>query len=424
MDVFGKCSKISQMAQELKENGCYFFFRKIESAQDAEVVIGGKRVIMAGSNNYLGLTSHPKVKEAAIRAVEKFGTGCAGSRILNGNLAIHEELEKKLARFVGKEAALVFATGYQTNLGILSALLTRNDIAILDKYDHASIIDGCRLSFGEVKKFRHNDMKDLERVLDNSRKKGKLIIVDGVYSMEGDIADLPSITKIARAYGARVMVDDAHGLGVLGQNGRGTAEHFGLGDEVDLIMGTYSKSLAAIGGFVAGSAEVIHFIRHVGRSMVFSAGLPPPLVAAVSAALDVIEEEPQLRERLWRNTRKMLRGYRELGFDIGRSETPIIPIVIKDSGKVYQMCRLLYEKGVFVNPVISPAVPPGRELLRTSYMATHTEEQLDRVLEAFKEVGKQVGVIPSLGSEAPFPPGPGLHIEEAAGGKDHDVHPF
>jgi len=220
------------------------------------------------------------------------------------------------------------------------------------------------------------------------------------------------------------MVDDAHGLGVLGQNGRGTAEHFGLGDEVDLIMGTYSKSLAAIGGFVAGSAEVIHFIRHVGRSMVFSAGLPPPLVAAVSAALDVIEEEPQLRERLWRNTRKMLRGYRELGFDIGRSETPIIPIVIKDSGKVYQMCRLLYEKGVFVNPVISPAVPPGRELLRTSYMATHTEEQLDRVLEAFKEVGKQVGVIPSLGSEAPFPPGPGLHIEEAAGGKDHDVHPF
>ena len=290
MDLFGKCRKTWQLGQEMEANGCYFFFRKIDSGQDAEVVIGGKRVIMAGSNNYLGLTCHPKVKEAAIRAVEKFGTGCAGSRILNGNLAIHEELEEKLARFVGKEAALVFATGYQTNLGILSALLTRNDIAILDKYDHASIIDGCRLSFGEVKKFRHNDMKDLERVLENSRKKGKLIIVDGVYSMEGDIADLPSITKIARAYGARVMVDDAHGLGVLGQNGRGTAEHFGLDDEVDLIMGTYSKSLAAIGGFVAGSAEVIHFIRHIGRSMVFSAGLPPPLVAAVSAALDVIEE--------------------------------------------------------------------------------------------------------------------------------------
>lgn len=393
MDLFGKCKKIGQVTQELKDNGCYFFFRKIESAQDAEVVVGGKRVVMAGSNNYLGLTSHPRVKEAAIRAVEKFGTGCAGSRILNGNLEIHEELEKKLARFFRKEAALVFATGYQTNLGIISALLGRNDIAILDKYDHASIIDGCRLSFGKVKKFRHNDMKDLARVLEGFRKNGKLIIVDGVFSMEGDISDLPSIIKVARASGARVMVDDAHGIGVLGKNGRGTAEHFGLEEEVDLIMGTYSKSLAAIGGFVAGSAEVVHFIRHVARSMVFSASLPPPLVAAVSAALDVIEEEPQLRERLWRNTRKMLRGYTEMGFDIGKSETPIIPIVIKDSGKVFQMCRLLYENGVFVNPVVSPAVPPGRELLRTSYMATHTEEQLDRVLEAFRDVGKRVGVI-------------------------------
>ncbi len=276
MDVFEKCSKIRETTQELSANGHYFFFRKLESPQDSEVVVNGKRVIMIGSNNYLGLTCHPRVKDAAIKAVELFGSGCAGSRFLNGNLEIHEELEKKLARFFRKEAAVVFATGYQTNLGAISALLGRNDLAIIDKYDHASIIDGCRLSFGKVKKFRHNDMKDLERILQGTENKGKLIIVDGIFSMEGDIADLPTIVKIAKAYGARVMVDDAHGIGVLGEGGRGTAEHFGLEDQVDLIMGTYSKSLAAIGGFVAGSKEVIHFIKHVARSMIFSASLPPP----------------------------------------------------------------------------------------------------------------------------------------------------
>jgi 8-amino-7-oxononanoate synthase len=393
MDVFEKCSKIFEVSDSLRKSGYYFFFRKLESPQDSEVVVDGRRVIMAGSNNYLGLTNHPRVKEAAIKAIEKFGTGCAGSRFLNGNLEIHEELETKLARFFRKEAALVFATGYQTNLGTIGALLGRNDFAIIDKYDHASIIDGCRLSFGQAKKFRHNDMKDLERVLEATQDKGKLIIVDGVFSMEGDIADLPNIVKLAKAYGARVMVDDAHAVGVLGQGGRGTAEHFGLEDQVDLIMGTYSKSLAAIGGFVVGSRLVIDCIKHTGRSMIFSASLPPALVASVSAALDIIEEQPQLRTQLWKNTHKMLKGYKELGYDTGTSETPIIPIIIKDSIKTYEMCKLLFENGVFVNAVVSPAVPPGRELLRTSYMATHTEEQLDRVLGAFQKVGKQLGLI-------------------------------
>jgi 8-amino-7-oxononanoate synthase len=393
MDVFEKCSRIYEQTQGLKESGHYFFFRKLESPQDAEVVVNGRRVIMIGSNNYLGLTSHPRVKEAAIKAIEKFGSGCAGSRFLNGNLEIHEELEAKLARFFRKEAALVFATGYQTNLGTISALLGRNDVAIIDKYDHASIIDGCRLSFGQVKKFRHNDMKDLERVLEGAKGKGKLIIVDGIFSMEGDIADLPSIVKLAKTYGARLMVDDAHAIGVLGEGGRGTAEHFALEDQVDLIMGTYSKSLAAIGGFVAGSKEVTNFIKHIGRSMIFSASLPPSLVATVSTALDIIEEQPQLRTQLWKNTHKMLKGYKTLGYDTGTSETPIIPIIIKDSMKVYEMCRFLFENGVFVNAVVSPAVPPGRELLRTSYMATHTEEQLDKVLAAFEKVGKRLGLI-------------------------------
>jgi 8-amino-7-oxononanoate synthase len=393
MDVFEKCLKIYEQTEGLKTSGHYFFFRKLESPQDSEVVVNGKRVIMAGSNNYLGLTSHPRVKEAAIKAIEKFGSGCAGSRYLNGNLEIHDELELKLARFFRKEAALVFATGYQTNLGAISALLGRNDVAILDKYDHASIIDGCRLSFGRVKKYRHNDMRDLERVLEATKDKGTLIIVDGVFSMEGDIADLPNIVKLAKAYGARVMVDDAHAIGVLGEGGRGTAEHFGLEDQVDLIMGTYSKSLAAIGGFVAGSTEVISFIKHIGRSMMFSASLPPSLVATVSTALDIIEEQPQLRIQLWKNTHKMLKGYKELGYDTGISETPIVPIIIGNSLKVYEMCKLLFENGVFVNPVVSPAVPPGRELLRTSYMATHTEEQLDRVLTTFEKVGKQLRLI-------------------------------
>jgi 8-amino-7-oxononanoate synthase len=393
MDVFEKCEKLNEQTQELRRDGHYFFFRKLESPQDSEVMVNGRRLIMIGSNNYLGLTNHPRVKEAAIKAIEKFGSGCAGSRYLNGNLEIHEELEAKLARFFRKEAAVVFATGYQTNLGTLSALLGRHDIAVIDSYDHASIIDGCRLSFGQVKKFHHNDMRHLERVLDGIKDKGKLIVVDGIFSMDGDIADLPSIVKLAKAYGARTMVDDAHAVGVLGEGGRGTAEHFGLEDQVDLIMGTYSKSLAAIGGFVAGSRDVIEFIKHAGRSMMFSASLPPSLVASVSTALDIIEEQPQLRIQLWKNTHKMLQGYKSLGYDTGTSETPIVPIIIGDNNKVYEMCKLLFENGIFVNAVVSPAVPPGKELLRTSYMATHTEAQLDKVLSAFKKIGKQLGVI-------------------------------
>ena len=393
MDLFEKCAKALGYESGLKQSGYYSFFRKLESMQDSEVVVNGKRVIMIGSNNYLGFTSHPRVKEAAIKAIEKYGTGCAGSRFLNGNLDIHEELEKKLAKFFRKEAALVFATGYQTNLGAISALVGRNDVAIIDMYDHASIFDGCRLSFGEVKKYRHNDMDDLERVLEGIKDKGKLIIVDGVFSMEGDIADLPAIVRLARAYGARIMVDDAHAIGVFGKRGRGSAEHFGLENEVDLIMGTFSKSLAGIGGFVAGSSDVISWIKHLARSMIFSASLAPAMVASVSTALDLIEEEPELRARLWRNTHKMLRGYKTIGYDTGTSETPIIPVMIKDTMKTHKMCRLLFENGVFVNSVISPGVPLGRELLRTSYMATHTEEQLDKVLTAFEKVGRQVGVI-------------------------------
>jgi len=393
MDIFGKCAQAAKYESGLKESGHYFLFRKLESPQDSEVVVDGKRVIMIGSNNYLGLTNHPRVKEAAIKAIEKYGTGCAGSRFLNGNLDIHEELEEKLARFFRKEAALVFATGYQTNLGVISALVGRNDVAIMDMYDHASIVDGCRLSFGEVKKYRHNDMDALERALEGTREKEKLIIVDGVFSMEGDIVDLPAIVKLARAYGARIMLDDAHAVGVLGDGGRGTAEHFGLESEIDLIMGTYSKSLAAIGGFIAGPSDVISWVKHLARSMMFSASLPPSLVASASTALDIIEEEPELRGRLWRNTHKMLKGYKALGYDTGTSETPIIPVVIKDTMKTYEMCRLLFENGVFVNAVTSPAVPEGRELLRTSYMATHTDEQLDKVLAAFEKVGRQVGVI-------------------------------
>ena len=394
MDIFAKCNNsIAQALRELRESGNYFYFREIESPQDSEVIVGGRRVIMIGSNNYLGLTCHPRVKEAAIKAVKKYGSGCAGSRFLNGNLEIHEEFEQKLARFSKKQAALIFATGYQTNLGTISALLGRRDAAILDKYDHASILDGCRLSFGHVEKYRHNDMNDLRRILEDTKNYGQLIVVDGVFSMEGDIADLPSIVKLAKTYGARVMVDDAHGIGVLGKTGRGTAEHFGLEDQVDLIMGTYSKSLAAVGGFVAGDQTTIDYIKHTARSLMFSASLPPSSVAAASAALDVLEEDPELLKRLWKNTRKMLNGYKALGFDTGTSETPIIPVMIKDAAKTYKMCSLLFDEGIFVNPVVSPAVPPGRELLRTSFMATHTDSQLDQVLSAFEKVGKQLHII-------------------------------
>ena len=391
-DIFEKCFKFTR-AKELMAVGLYPYFRMIESAQDPEVVIKGRKMIMVGSNNYLGLTNHPKVKEACIDAVRKYGSGCAGSRFLNGTLDIHVQLEEKLARFIRKEAALVFSTGFQVNLGVIAALVGKDDLVIIDKMDHASIIDGCRLTYGGVKKYRHNDMADLERVLQQNDSKSKIIIVDGVFSMEGDIVNLPKVVELAKAYGARLMVDDAHGVGVLGNTGRGTAEHFGLEKDVDLIMGTYSKSLASIGGFIAGSAEVIHYIKHFARALIFSASPPPASVAAVSAALDIIESEPERIDQLWKNTNKMLKGFRELGFETGPSETPIIPVIVGENEMAFKAAMMLQDEGVFVNVAISPAVPDGRALIRTSYMATHTEEQLDRVLSAFEKVGKALGLI-------------------------------
>jgi len=391
-DIFEKCFKFTR-ARELMAVGLYPYFRMIESAQDPEVVIKGRKMIMVGSNNYLGLTNHPKVKEACIEAIRKYGSGCAGSRFLNGTLDIHVQLEEKLARFIRKEAALVFSTGFQVNLGVIAALVGKDDLVIIDKMDHASIIDGCRLTYGGVKKYRHNDMADLERVLQQNDSKSKIIIVDGVFSMEGDIVNLPKVVELAKAYGARLMVDDAHGVGVLGNTGRGTAEHFGLEKDVDLIMGTYSKSLASIGGFIAGSAEVIHYIKHFARALIFSASPPPASVAAVSAALDIIESEPERIDQLWKNTNKMLKGFRELGFETGPSETPIIPVIVGENEMAFKAAMMLQDEGVFVNVAISPAVPDGRALIRTSYMATHTEEQLDRVLSAFEKVGKALGLI-------------------------------
>ena len=392
VDIFEKCLKFTA-AKELQKIGGYPFFRVIESAQDPVVILNGKNMIMIGSNNYLGLTNHSKVKEAALEAIKKYGTGCAGSRFLNGTLDIHVQLEDKLARFIKKEAAVVFSTGFQVNLGVISSIVGKDDTVIIDKMDHASIIDGCKLSSGEVKRFKHNDMTDLERILSQNSNKGKLIIVDGVFSMEGDIANLPEVVKITKKYGARLMVDDAHGIGVLGKTGRGTAEHFGLEDEVDLIMGTYSKSLASIGGFIAGDADIIHYIKHFARTLIFSASPPPASIAAVSAAMDIIESEPDRIEKLWENTRKMLNGFKELGFEIGPSQTPIIPIIVRQDNIAFKFVMMLQQEGVFANVAVSPAVPQGKALIRTSYMATHTDEHLDRVLEAFKKVGKALGLI-------------------------------
>jgi 8-amino-7-oxononanoate synthase len=391
-DIFDKCLRFTK-AKDLIANNLYPYFRTIESAQDPEIILNGRKMIMVGSNNYLGLTSHPKVKEAAIAAIRKYGTGCAGSRFLNGTLDIHVQLEEKLARFMRKEAALIFSTGFQVNLGVISALVGKDDIVVIDKMDHASIIDGCRLSFGDIKKYRHNDMGDLERLLKEYEEKDKLVIIDGVFSMEGDIAPLPEIIALVKKYGARLMVDDAHGIGVLGATGRGTAEHFGLEDEVDLIMGTYSKSLASIGGFISGSADVIHYIKHVARSLIFSASPPPASVASVSAALDIIEDEPERRIQLWKNTRKMQSGFNALGFQTGHSETPIIPVIVGDDEKAFVMAMMLQDEGVFANATVTPAVPSGMALIRTSYMATHTDEHLDIVLSTFEKIGRRLGII-------------------------------
>lgn len=390
---FEKCHRFTD-ADRVRRAGIYSYFRVVESAQDPEVTIGGRRLLMLGSNNYLGLTNDPRVKEAAVDAIRKYGSGCAGSRFLNGTLDLHVRLEERLAEFMRKEAAIVFATGFQVNLGAISCLVGKGDTVYLDKQDHACIIDGARLSFGEISKFRHNNVDDLRRQMKNDvDARGRFIVVDGVFSMEGDVAPLPELVEAAREFDAGLMVDDAHGIGVLGPTGRGTLEHFGLEDEVDLVMGTFSKSMASVGGFIAGDAVVIDFIKHRARSMIFSAAPPPASVAAALATVDIMEREPERRERLWANTRFFAEGLRSLGFDTADSTTPIVPVVVGEDLAAMRMVARLHEEGVFVNCVISPATPPGRALIRTSLMATHTRDQLSRALDVLGRVGREVGVL-------------------------------
>jgi len=386
--------KISQFkdATVIKEKGLYPYFRAIDSGQDTEVMIDGKRVLMFGSNSYLGLTSHPKIKEASKKAIDKYGTGCAGSRFLNGTLDIHVELESRLARFVGKDAALLFSTGFQVNLGVLSCITGRNDYLIIDEYDHASIIDGCRLSFSKVIKYAHNDMQDLMRKISMLPEEAvKVIVVDGIFSMEGDFVKLPEIVEIADQFGASIMVDDAHSLGVIGHNGSGTASHFGLTHKVDMITGTFSKSLASLGGFIASDADMIDYLKHRARALMFSASMPPGMVASVLAALDIIETEPEHMDKLWSNTNYAMKLLLEEGFDLGPTESPILPIYIRDNDKTFMVTKHLQNAGIFVNPVVSPAVPSDSSLLRFSLMATHTfeqiEEAVDKLVKAFKDVG-------------------------------------
>ncbi len=394
LDIFDKCRDDAERVLTAKEAGVYAYYRTLSSGQDPIVTISGRELVMLGSNNYLGLTSHPEVKEAAAMALALYGSGCAGSRLLNGTLDLHVALEQKIAEFTRREAALVFSTGFQVNLGVLSCLLTRSDVAILDALDHACIIDGCRLGFGKTYKYRHNDMEHLESKLSVvPENRGKLIVVDGVFSMEGDVANLPRIVELAKQYGARLMVDDAHGLGVFGENGRGTPEHFGLDEEVDLLMGTFSKSLATVGGFVAGDAVVIDFIKHQARSAIFSAAPPPASVASALKAIEIVEREPERRKHLWENTKTMRRELSTLGFDTGDSTSPVIPIVVGPDMEAFRMTTRLQEEGVFVNPVVSPAVPEGRAMIRTSYMATHTTDHLDMALAALAKVGREMGLI-------------------------------
>jgi len=400
-DIFDKTRTFTR-AKEAMALGLYPFFQPLADSDATTATFRGKEVVMIGSNNYLGLTTHPKVKQAAIDAVERFGTSCTGSRFLNGTLEFHLELDRRLARFVGKEAAIVFSTGYQTNVGTISALVQRGDFAILDKDDHASIVDGCFLARGmsqaDMRRFNHNDLDSLDYTLKRlPEDSGKLVIVDGVYSMGGDIAPLPEIVEICKKYRARIMVDDAHSIGVLA-DGRGTAAHFGLTDEVDLIMGTFSKSLASIGGFIAGDADTIHYIQHHARSFAFSASLPAGNAAAVLAALDIIENEPEHVQRLWDNAEYMRAGLKRLGYDTGNSNTPVIPLIIRDDYRTVLAWHALIEEGVYTNPVVSPGVPPNSSLLRTSYMATHTKEHLDRALRALEVVGHNLDLIPETAS--------------------------
>ncbi len=392
MRLLEKCVRFTR-AREAQAAGYYPFFMPIEASSGTEVVVRGERKIMMGSNNYLGLTHHPKVLAAAQAALKRYGSGCTGSRFLNGTLDLHEQLEERLAQFLGKEAALVFSTGYQTNLGVLATLIGKNDYLFLDKLNHASVIDGARLAYGMVCRYPHGDLQTLQHQLSQApRSAGKLIVTEGIFSMEGDIARLPDLVVLAEQHGADILVDDAHAIGVLGEGGGGTAQHFQLEDRVTLIVATFSKSLAAIGGVVAGPEPIIHYLRHHARSLIFSASMPPASVATVLAALEVIAEEPERRQALWRNTHTMQEGLKSLGYDIGRSETPVIPVLVGELEKMLVLWKALFEEGVFTNPVIPPAVPDHSCRLRISVMATHTEEQMGFVLDAFARIRRRFAI--------------------------------
>jgi 8-amino-7-oxononanoate synthase len=396
IDIFNKCRSFTRH-KEIEAEGLYPYFKAIESGADAEVLIQGRKMIMIGSNNYLGLTTDPRIKEAAKAAIDKYGSGCTGSRFLNGTLDIHEELEEKLARFMKKEKCILFSTGFQANLGAISTVAGRDDTILCDRMNHASILDGCRLSYGRTLKFRHNDIADLERLLNSNdlQESGSanLVITEGIFSMEGDIGAVDKIAALKQKHGFRILLDDAHGIGYMGPGGRGVAEHFDVESSVDLIMGTFSKSFASLGGFIVGEADILDYIKHHARSLIFSASMPPANVATVLTALDIMEKEPEHREKLWKNTHKMKKAYQELGFNIGKTNSPIIPIIIGDMERTMHFWKALFEAGVFVNPIVPPAVPPDMSLLRTSYMASHTEKELDRVLEIFGTVGKKLGVL-------------------------------
>ncbi len=373
----------------------YPYFTPIQEVKGNKVVIDGREMIMVGSNNYLGLLDHPKVMQAAKDAVDRYGVGTCGSRFLNGTLDIHVELENRLAKFMHAEAAVTFSTGFQTNQGIIATLVGRGEAVITDRFDHASIIDACRLSYGDVHTFQHNDVQDLERVLATlDENLNKLIVVDGVFSMEGDLIDLPGVVEMGKKYNCRILVDDAHGIGVMGRNGRGTAEHFGLEKEIDLVMGTFSKSFASLGGFVSGDKKVISYIKHHARALIFSASITPASVASTLATLDLIENEPERRERLWEITHKMRNGFQAMGYDTGPTESPVIPVLVGDDEKAFMLWKALREQGIFTNPVIFPAVPHGQALIRTSYSATHSDEELNTVLDCFERGGKMLGIIP------------------------------
>jgi 8-amino-7-oxononanoate synthase len=378
----------------VRASGLYPYFRPISSAQDTEVQLNGRRVIMMGSNSYLGLTNNPEIKEAVKQAVDKYGSGCAGSRFLNGTLDIHLELEEELADLVGKEAAVLYSTGFQTNLGIISALVGRDDCVIADREDHASIVDGCMLSYGRFLRYTHNDIESLAARLEEcDDEAGKLIAVDGVFSMTGDIADLHAILEVAAEHDAAIMVDDAHGIGVLGEEGAGTCAHFGVTEDVQILMGTFSKSLASLGGFVASDRDTIEYLKHRSRALIFSASISPANTAAALAAVRIMRREPERIERLWHNTRLMREGLEERGFDTGSSKTPIIPVHIGSMENCFRTCKRLEEEGVFVNPVVPPAVGPNEALLRVSLMATHTEEQIGQALDRIESVGRELGVV-------------------------------